>query len=271
MIGIFDRKERSEMSGPRAIRLILVAVIALCTIGLAGDIAKGARAKPKERADRPAIRTGTFAGVPDAWAKAHRRYTERARRADAEVVFLGDSITYGWGEEGREDLGKPSWLAEFAPLKAANFGFSGDQTQHLLYRIENGELDGHPRVAVVLIGTNNLSEGQSPEATASGVAAVVDAIHEVSPTTRVLLVGLLPRLPGADGPYSAGVKQVNAIVRGWSREAEVEFLDAGAAFLKPDGQLDWDLSLDGLHPSAKGYRALADVLRGPVRRLLGVG
>jgi hypothetical protein len=159
MIETFDRKGGSEMSVLRAIRSILVAGIALSTVGLAGEIAKGARARPKERADRPAIRTGSFAGVPDAWAKAHLRYAERARRADSDVVFLGDSIIYAWGDEGRDDLGYTSWIAEFGPLKAANFGFAGDQTQHLLYRIEQGELAGHPRVAVVLIGTNNLSEG----------------------------------------------------------------------------------------------------------------
>lgn len=256
------------MNGPRAIRRVLVAVIALSTIGLAGDVARGARAPLKERADRPAIRTGAFAGVPDAWAKAHRRYLDRARRADSDVVFLGDSITYAWGDDGRDDLGSPSWSAEFAPFRAANFGFSGDQTQHLLYRVLDGELEGHPRVAVVLIGTNNLSEGQSPEATASGIAAVVDAIHKVSPSTRVLLVGLLPRASGADDPHSPEVEQVNAIVRGWSIGVGVDFVDPARAFLGPDGRIGWDLTTDGLHPSTKGYRALAGVLRAPIRKLL---
>jgi lysophospholipase L1-like esterase len=259
------------MNGPRAIRRLLVAVIALSTVGLTGDLARGARAKPKERVDRPAIRTDSMAGEPDAWAKAHRRYVEKARRADSDVVFLGDSITYAWGEEGREDFGSVPWSAEFAALHAANFSFPGDQTQHLLYRIRDGELEGHPRVAVVLIGTNNLSEGQSPEVTASGIAAVVDAIHEVSPSTRVLLVGLLPRDYNSDDPHSAEVERVNAIVRGWASEVDVEFVEAGPAFLRPDGRLDWDLSVDGLHPTSKGYRALADVLRGPIRRLLGEG
>jgi lysophospholipase L1-like esterase len=259
------------MSGRNAFRFFLIAVIALGSIGLTGDFARGARAKPKERADRPAIRTGTFAGVPDAWAKAHRRFAERARRADADVVFLGDSITHAWGEEGREDLGYPSWLAEFTPLKSANFGFPGDQTQHLLYRIGSGELAGHPRVAVVLIGTNNLSEGESPETTASGIAAVVDAIHEVSPSTRVLLIGLLPRDLGANDSHRGEVSQVNAIVEGWAREAKVDFLDPGAAFLEADGRLKWDLYMDGLHPSSPGYHVLAEVLRAPIRKLLREG
>jgi len=259
------------MSGPRSVRMILVAIIALGTVGMTGDLASGARAPIGEPADRPASRSAVGDGQGDAWAKAHRRYVERARRSDADVVFLGDSITHAWGDEDRDDLGHESWRALFAPLRSVNFGFPGDQTQHLLRRVEDGELDGHPRVAVVLIGTNNLGDGHSAEETASGIAAVVDAIRRSSSSTRVLVVGILPRRSGPGdlpGPESA---RVNAIVGGWAVGAEVEFLDAGASFLRPDGRLDYALTRDGIHPSAKGYAILARALREPVRRLLRGG
>ena len=259
------------MNDSKVVRKILVGFIALGTIGLAGDAASGARHKPRQQADVAAERTGAWGGEPDAWARAHRRHVERAAKADADVVFLGDSITHSWGGDGREDDGAAAWRAEFAPLKATSFGFPGDQTQHLLHRIGDGELAGHPRVAVVLIGTNNLGEGQSPEVTASGIAAVVEAIHRASPGTKILLLGLLPRGYRADDPLRRDAEQVNAIVAGWAADAAVTYLDAGPALLRRDGRLRADAMKDDVHPTSEGYRLLASAIRGPLRALLGGG
>ncbi|WP_435005793.1 GDSL-type esterase/lipase family protein [Tundrisphaera lichenicola] len=254
-----------------AIRGIQIAFIAVSAIGLAEDFASGARSRREDRADRPAVRSGEWEGDPDRWTQTHQNYVDRARRADADLVFLGDSIFYAWGDDSRNDLGHPSWRSEFAPLKAVNFGFPGDQTQHLLHRIDDGELDGHPRVAVVLIGTNNLTSGQSVEATASGIAAVVDRIRQASPSTRILLLGLLPRGSRASDPLRVAAGRVNEIIERWASRTGVDYLDVGASFLRPDGRIDVNLMMDDLHPSPGGYQSMAEALRDPIRRLLGVG
>src|SRR5262249_61955100 len=123
----------------------------------------------------------------------HQWNVARAQLADSDVVFLGDSITYWWGDVGRDALGYNVWSQQIAPLNPANFGIPGDRTQNLLWQVENGELVGQPKVAVILIGTNNLADGQTPEQTADGIAMVVQAVRTQSPQTKILLLGILPR------------------------------------------------------------------------------
>src|SRR5262245_44285327 len=83
--------------------------------------------------------------------KYHQSYVETARKGEHDVVFTGDSITFGWGRAGKE-----VWEKSFEPLKAVNFGIGGNRTQHVLWRLQNGELEGKPKVVVMMIGTNNL-------------------------------------------------------------------------------------------------------------------
>src|SRR5258707_694668 len=97
------------------------------------------------------------APAPFPWeAPLHNFYASEARQTSANVVFLGDSITFGWGDAAHPYVGTSTWDEQIAPLKAQNFGVPGDQTQNLVWRLQNGELAGQPKVAVVLIGTNNL-------------------------------------------------------------------------------------------------------------------
>ncbi len=256
------------MSRPKWIRKLMIGVVALGTAGLAGDAVSGARHDPREKPDVAAIRTGPWNGEADAWVRAHHRHVERAGRGDAAVVFLGDSITFAWGDEDRPEIGQPCWRADFAPLRSANFGFPGDRTQHLLHRVEDGELVGHPRVVVVLIGTNNLGDGQTPEEVASGIVAVVDAVREQSPRTRVLLLGLLPRGFAPDDPLRRDAARVNAIIRAWAPEADVTYLDAGGPLVGPDGKLRLEATFDFVHPTAEGYRLIAPRIRQAIGKLL---
>src|SRR4051812_11730978 len=128
----------------------------------------------------------------------------------SNIVFFGDSITARWNNASFPGL--PVWESSIAPFGAADFGVDGDRTQNLIWRLQNGELDGKPRVAVVLIGTNNLSNTlgvNSPDDTADGIATVVRTIRDFSPDTRVLLLGLLPRSSPGD-PIRDEIEQVNA-------------------------------------------------------------
>jgi lysophospholipase L1-like esterase len=190
----------------------------------------------------------------------------------SNVVFFGDSITQRWDNPGFPGL--PVWNSEIAPLGAVDFGLDGDRTQNLLWRLTNGELDGQPRVAVVEIGTNNLiftGQNESPQETAAGINAVVQTIHAVSPTTKVLLLGLLPRAEDPSDPVRAEIQQVNSMIAGLADGTNVLYLDLGSLFLRPDGTIPPELMLvpDYLHPNTDGYQLMADAVLAPIQELLG--
>ena len=124
----------------------------------------------------------------EGWVARQKELNERAKKGGAELVFLGDSITEGW-----EGGGKEVWDKRYTPRKALNLGVSGDQTQHVLWRLDHGNVDGlAPKAAVVMIGTNNTSAGaggntgggQTAEQIAEGVQAVTDKLKEKLPKTR---------------------------------------------------------------------------------------
>ncbi|MFM7817899.1 MAG: GDSL-type esterase/lipase family protein, partial [Verrucomicrobiota bacterium] len=147
------------------------------------------------------ILSGTLLGhsavepVPrgEEWWK-QRQQTLNQRAADAgekaEILFIGDSITQGWENEGKE-----VWARHFGPRNAVNLGIGGDRTQHVLWRLENGNLKGvKPKAAVVMIGTNNSNgEDNTPEQIVDGVRAIVEKLRTKLPETQVLLVAIFPR------------------------------------------------------------------------------
>lgn len=215
------------------------------------DVPPGARPVPKD----------------GKWLDRHKGFVEEARRGDIDVLFLGDSITDAWRTTGRK-----IWDEHFAPLKAANFGISGDRTQHLLWRLQNGELEGiRPKVAVLMIGTNNIGQ-RDPEPPASaieGIKAIVREIHARSAATRVLLLGVFPRGEKPDHPHRAQIRQINEAVAALDDGGKtVRFLDIGGTFLQPDGTISKEIMPDFLHLSEQGYALWAQAIREPLRRLL---
>lgn len=211
--------------------------------------------------------------TPDEWTSLHTEFTTRAAVGDTPVVFLGDSITFLWSDAGATPAtsqirnrfipprGTDAWNSTFAPLGAVNYGIMGDTTHALLWRVLNGELAGHPEVAVVMIGINDLSRGTTPRATAAGISAVVQAIRSTSPGTKVLLLGLLaPSALPATNALVVAVQQTNALVAQWAASHGVPFADFG-------GLLAGDV--DNLkHPSTQGYDVLAGAIQGPLTALL---
>ncbi|MBM3876388.1 MAG: GDSL family lipase [Verrucomicrobia bacterium] len=169
------------------------------------------------------------------------------------MVFLGDSITAGWGGQ------KAIWDAAFGKYKPANFGIGGDRTQHVLWRIQNGELDGiTPKAAVLMIGTNN-SGSDSAEGIAKGITAIVKHLRSKTPHTRILLLAVFPRGP-MPNPTRDKLKQVNDTIARLDDGKSVFYLDIGAKFLEPDGTLTKEVMPDFLHLSAKGYQIWADAI-----------
>ncbi len=205
---------------------------------------------------------------PDAgWMKRHDGFVDIAKKGGVDVLFLGDSITDAW----RGKAAQPTWDKYFVPHKPANFGIGGDRTQHVLWRIRNGELDGiKPKVAVLMIGTNNTG-GDSAEQIADGVAAIVKTIRQTSPTTKVMLLAVFPRGEKPDNPGRTKIAQINKTISKLNDGANVRYLDIGAKFTQPDGMLTKDIMPDFLHLSARGYEIwgeainplLGEMLRAP--------
>lgn len=249
-------------AGPgRAGRFLALVLVPL-------GLAAGAACLRSEPSSRPTPRLEIWLGQPRGWVRQHERQVARSVARGAEVVFLGDSITYNWGDETRDDHGALAWRELVAPLRPANLGAIGDRTEHLLWRIQHGALSCRPRVAVVLIGTNNLTAGRSPEETSRGIATVVATIREQSPRTRVLLLGLLPRHASLNDPMRQQVDRVNALIARLDDGDSVQVLDVGAQLLRTDGRIRPDTMPDFLHPCAEGYRICAEALHEPLRDML---
>jgi lysophospholipase L1-like esterase len=222
--------------------------------------------------DRPAGSTATRPAPRDAgWKKRHEGFVAMAKKGGVDLLFLGDSITDLWGGEGHRDAsqGGEIFRQEFEPLKAANFGIGGDQTQHVLWRIQNGELDGiQPKVVMLMIGTNNTSRNTAEEI-AEGVTAIVKEIHKRSPSTKVLLLGIFPRGEKPNNRQRDKIKQVNAIIaRLEDRGKTVRYLDLGNKFLEPDGTISRKIMYDALHLTEEGYQIWADAVKGPIKELM---
>lgn len=198
------------------------------------------------------------------WVKRHEGFLADAKaKPDCGLLFLGDSITDGW-------RGKPKAIFEaaFGAHKPLNFGISGDRTQHVLWRIQNGELEGiKPKAAVIMIGTNNIGQ-KDPEPAASAIAgnqAIVAHLKKTFPEIKILLLGVFPRSEKPDHAHRATIKEINEAL---AKIEGVKFLDIGPKFLAPDGTLPKELMPDFLHLSEKGYQIWADSIKGEVDALM---
>ena len=199
------------------------------------------------------------------WPARHAAKVAETKAGGAEIIFLGDSITQGW-----ETAGKAAWEKHFAPRKTANYGFGGDSTQHVLWRVRNGEFDGaSPKAIVLLIGTNNARHGDfTPEQIAAGIRALLDALAEKCPRAKVLLLGILPRGPDAADPWRRKCEAVNALLPALADGQRVHHLNVNAKLLSLDGTLTREIAPDLLHLSPKGYDLLADALEPKLNELL---
>lgn len=176
------------------------------------------------------------------------------KKGPIQVVFIGDSITDGW--RGR---GKKVWQSNYGKYNALNLGIGGDRTEHVLWRVDHGELDGiSPKAIVMMIGTNNI--GSSAQEIAAGITCDVKAVHEKAPDAKILLLGVFPRGMNAHNPARAKIKEVNQTISKLDGTDNVKYLDIGDKFLEPDGTLPKNIMPDALHPNAKGYAIWAKAI-----------
>jgi lysophospholipase L1-like esterase len=219
--------------------------------------------------DNPAVNASPRLGkekMPDqGWMKRHESFVDIAKKGDVDLLFLGDSITDAW----RGGAAKPAWDKYFAPNKAANFGIGGDRTEHVLWRIQNGELDGiKPKVAVLMIGTNNTGSN-SAEQIADGITEIVKTLRTRSPETKVLLLAVFPRGKEAKSAGRDKIAQINRTIAKLDDGKDVRYLDIGDKFTQPDGSLSKEVMPDYLHLSGLGYQIWGVMIEPTVREMLG--
>jgi lysophospholipase L1-like esterase len=210
---------------------------------------------------------GFYPDAPMNWQSHFQSQLERTRKGGVNVVFIGDSITQGWG-----DTGKAAWTQHFEPLGAVNYGIGGDSTRQVLWRIQHGLLDGlQPKLVVLKIGTNNLYgdfNAGTDEEIARGIEASVQAIRAKLPQTRVLLLGILPR---QNEYFSGRILLINALAQKLANGQAVRFLDLSERFQKTPGKGDLRTDLfspDLLHLAAPGYAAFAEAIAPVVKEMI---
>jgi lysophospholipase L1-like esterase len=239
---------------------ILGIVILAFGASLCAQTAATESATPVNTAIIPAAR-------PDERARARTDLVlQRAKDnpGPCDIAFIGDSITQGW-----EGAGKPIWEKYYANRKCLNFGVGGDRTQHVLWRFENGQLDGiKPKAAVLMIGTNNSNREDNTEADIlAGVQLIVKQLRERLPQTKVLIVGIFPR--GQTFSTQRGkILQVNQALAKFDDGRMIHYLDLGSELIDADGSIPKDLMPDYLHLSERGYGIWAQAMEPKLKELL---
>jgi lysophospholipase L1-like esterase len=175
----------------------------------------------------------------------------KAANGNIDFVLVGDSITDGWPRAGTDTY------TRFAPWKPLNLGVSGETTEQVLWRLQNGELDGiHPKVVMLMIGTNNLGHygDEKPEWVAAGVKKILETIREKQPQAKILLLAIFPRSASPQDSLRQRVNQTNLLLPALADGKNIFYLDIGEKFLDAQGGLPKEVMPDFLHPNAAGYR-----------------
>jgi lysophospholipase L1-like esterase len=223
-------------------------------------------------ADQPLPRTDPNSQL------AHAELLDKAQHGGIDVYFLGDSITRRWGASDTQY--KPmlaNWTENFFGWNAADFGWGGDTTQNILWRITSGELDGvNPKVIVLLAGTNNVGNqpGADPNATeakaadvTSGIKAILDVCQAKAPDATIILTAIFPRNDNI--AVMPTIDQINANIAKFADGKKIRFLNVNDKLADQNGKLFDGMMGDNLHPTVKGYQVWADGLKPILIELLG--
>ncbi len=235
---------------PCRLTALLIVFFSLTLQGVCQD-------KPAHSAVKPEPREG-------GWMKRHESFNARVAEGKVDLIFIGDSITQGW-----EGSGKNAWQKYYGNRNAVNLGIGGDRTQHVLWRLDNGNIKGiSPKLAVIMIGTNN-SRTNTPQEIFEGNQAIVQKLQKALPETKILLLGIFPRGENANDPFHQVNQKTNAMLAKLADGKQVHYLDIGKSFLNDDGVLTKEVMPDLLHLSEKGYTLWAEAIEPSVKKLLG--
>ena len=185
-----------------------------------------------------------------------KRYLEKRNEivdgdGEYDVVMVGDSITHRWEREGGE--GRELFAEIRKTYKILNLGYGGDKTEHVVWRMENGELEGYKaKLFTLMIGTNN--GARDIAGIAAGVKRIIEIIRKRHPETKIALMPIFPRSAKPDDKLRVGNAKVNEIIKGYADGKDVLWLDFNKDFLEPDGTLTKRVMNDLLHPNETGYQ-----------------
>jgi lysophospholipase L1-like esterase len=199
------------------------------------------------------------------WTLRNDAVNERVKQGNVDLLMIGDSITHGW-----EGGGKKLWDKYYEPRNAVNMGFGGDRTQHVLWRLEHGHLEGiSPKLAVLMIGTNNSNgEDNTAEEIADGIIAICKKLRAECPKMKILILAIFPR-----GPEPSEQREKNAkaslLASKIADGKMIYYMDINDKFLTKDGFLSKKIMPDYLHPNEEGYKIWAEAIEPKVAELMG--
>jgi len=199
------------------------------------------------------------------WTLRNDAVNERVKQGNVDLLMIGDSITHGW-----EGGGKKLWDKYYEPRNTVNMGFGGDRTQHVLWRLEHGHLDGiSPKLAVLMIGTNNSNgDDNTAEEIAAGIIAICKKLRAECPKTKILILAIFPR-----GPEPSEQREKNAKASKLASKIAdgkmIHYLDINSKFLTKDDFLSRKIMPDYLHPNEAGYKIWAEAIEPKVAELMG--
>jgi lysophospholipase L1-like esterase len=232
---------------------------------LAGAVATAALAQAP--ADRPLPRTDDNSKI------AHTQLLEKAKAGGIDVYFEGDSITRRWGATDYPQM-LENWKQNFFGWNAGDFGWGADTIQNILWRLQNGELDGvNPKVIVLLGGTNNVGRTPDADDTAKvaditkGLKAVLDVMRTKAPNATIILTAIFPRNDNI--AVVPTINKINANLEKFADGKKIRYLNINGKLADKDGKLFEGMMGDGLHPTVKGYQVWADALKPIFTALLG--
>ena len=237
----------------------------LAIILLAGGVALPVALSAQTPADQPAPRTDANSQL------AHEQLLAKAKQGGIDIYFEGDSITRRWGATDYPEF-LANWKQNFFGWNAGDFGWGGDTTQNILWRLQNGELDGvNPKIIVLLAGTNNVGRQPPDEAKIAeitkGVKAIVDLCRQKATAATIVLTAIFPR---NDNPAVVpGINRINDNLARLADGKAVRFVNVNDKLAAPDGTVFDDLLVDKLHPTLKGYQIWADALKPVFTEVLG--
>lgn len=239
-----------------------LALLARVTVALL--VVSLARAQT-ERADQAAERTDPNSRL------AHEQLLAKAKAGGIDIYFEGDSITRRWGATDYPAF-LANWKRNFFGWNAGDFGWGGDKVQHVLWRLEHGELDGvNPKVIVLLAGTNNIGPHAADDAAVAditrGLRVVVDLCRQKAPRATIILTAIFPRNDNLAAV--PGINRINENLASFADGQTIRFININAQLADADGKLFDGMTVDKLHPTLKGYQIWADALKPIFTELLG--
>src|SRR6185369_14450576 len=206
---------------------------------------------------------------------AHSQLLEKAKKGGIDIYFEGDSITRRWGATDYPQL-LANWKENFFGWNAADFGWGADTIQNILWRLNNGELDGvNPKVIVLLAGTNNVGRTVPPDGDdakvadiTKGIKAILDTMRGKAPNATIILTAIFPRNDNI--AVMPAINKINQNISKFADGKRVRFLNINDKLADKDGKLfPGMMNSDGLHPAVPGYQVWADALKPLFTELLG--